>query len=304
MKIGFIFAGQGSQYVGMGKELYDSFPEAKAVYDEADIDIDVKKLCFEGPEEKLNNTAYAQPCILTTSLAIAKVLAGHQIKPDYIAGLSLGEYSALTFAHVFSIKDAIKIVRKRGQLMNDALPVGTTSMAAVMFLDAATITEVIKDIDGVSIANYNCPTQIVITGKKEAVELASKKLLDAGAKRVIPLNVSGAFHSPLLADAALQLKDELEKYTIQESLFPVVYNVSGKEENGDLIDILVKQMQSSVYFYQSIEYMINQGVELFIEIGPGKALSSFVKKTNRNVPVYSVDNIKGLHKVLEVLNHE
>lgn len=304
MKIGFIFAGQGAQYVGMGKELYDHFPEAKAVYDQAQIDIDVKKVCFEGPEDILNETSYAQPCILTTSLAIAKVVEAHGIKPDYVAGLSLGEYSALAYANAMSISDAIKIVRARGQIMSEALPAKTTSMAAVLAMEAKKIQEVIEDIDGVTIANYNCPGQIAITGYKEAIEVASEKLKEAGAKRVIPLKVSGAFHSPLLEAASQKLKIELGKYDLNVPEIPVVYNISGQEENGNLIDILTKQIKSSVYFYQSLQYMIGQGVEAFIEIGPGKALSTFVKKTDRNIPVYSVDSIESLNKMLGALKDE
>lgn len=304
MKIGFIFAGQGAQYVGMGKEFYDHFPEAKAVYDQAQIDIDVKNVCFEGPEDILNETSYAQPCILTTSLAIAKVVEAHGIKPDYVAGLSLGEYSALAYANAMSISDAIKIVRARGQIMSEALPAGTTSMAAVLAMEAKKIQEVIEEIDGVTIANYNCPGQIVITGTKEAVEIATHKLSEAGAKRVIPLKVSGAFHSPLLEDASLKLKEELGKYEIRKPNIPVIYNVTGQEDEGNLIDILTKQIKSSVYFYQSLQYMIAKGVEAIVEIGPGKALSAFVKKTDRNIPVYSVDSIESLNKMLGALKDE
>lgn len=304
MKIGMIFAGQGSQYVGMGKEFYEQYSTAQKVFDQAHIDIDVKKVCFEGPDTLLNETSYAQPCILTTSLAIAKVIEENDIHPDYVAGLSLGEYSALAYAGAFELSDAISIVRRRGQIMSEALPAGTTSMAAVLAMSAEKIQEVIAPIQGVTIANYNCPGQIVITGVKEAVEEASKKLTEAGAKRVIPLKVSGAFHSPLLEEASLQLKEELEKYTIHQPRIPVIYNVSGKEENGDLIDILTRQIKSSVYFYQSIQYMIAQGVEAFIEIGPGKALSAFVKKTDRSVPVYSVDSIEGLNQMLGALKNE
>lgn len=304
MKIGFIFAGQGAQYVGMGKEFYDHFQTARDVYELADIDIDVMDICFNGPADSLNETAYAQPCILTTSLAIAKVIEEVGIHPDYVAGLSLGEYSALAYAGAFDMKDAISIVRKRGQLMSEALPKGTTSMAAVLMMEESDILKVIEPIEGVTIANYNCPGQIVITGTKKAVEEASEKLKEAGAKRIIPLNVSGAFHSPLLEEASLKLKTELQKYHIQKPTVPVVYNISGKEEDGDLIEILVKQIKSSVYFYQSLEYMIENGVEAFVEIGPGKALSSFVKKTNRNIPVYSVDSVEGINKLKGILKDE
>ena len=304
MKIGFIFAGQGAQYVGMGKEFYENFSEARTIYDQAQIDIDVKKVCFEGPEAILNETSYAQPCILTTSLAIAKVIEAHGIKPDYVAGLSLGEYSALAYAEAFCISDAIQIVRARGQLMSEALPIGTTSMAAVLSMEGKKIQETIEDIDDVTIANYNCPGQIVITGTKEAIEIASQKLSEAGAKRVIPLKVSGAFHSPLLEDASLKLKEELEKYEIREPNLPVIYNITGQEDEGNLIDILTKQIKSSVYFYQSLQYMIAKGVKAIVEIGPGKALSAFVKKTDRNIPVYSVDNIESLNKMLGALKDE
>lgn len=304
MKIGFIFAGQGAQYVGMGKEFYENFSEARTIYDQAQIDIDVKKVCFEGPEAILNETSYAQPCILTTSLAIAKVIEAYGIKPDYVAGLSLGEYSALAYAEAFCISDAIQIVRARGQLMSEALPIGTTSMAAVLSMEGKKIQETIEDIDDVTIANYNCPGQIVITGTKEAIEIASQKLSEAGAKRVIPLKVSGAFHSPLLEDASLKLKEELEKYEIRKPNLPVIYNITGQEDEGNLIDILTKQIKSSVYFYQSLQYMIAKGVKAIVEIGPGKALSAFVKKTDRNIPVYSVDNIESLNKMLGALKDE
>ncbi len=203
-----------------------------------------------------------------------------------------------------SISDAVKIVRARGQIMSEALPAKTTSMAAVLAMEAKKIQEVIEDIDGVTIANYNCPGQIAITGYKEAIEVASEKLKEAGAKRVIPLKVSGAFHSPLLEAASQKLKIELGKYDLNVPEIPVVYNISGQEENGNLIDILTKQIKSSVYFYQSLQYMIGQGVEAFIEIGPGKALSAFVKKTDRNIPVYSVDSIESLNKMLGALKDE
>ncbi|MEG0685145.1 MAG: ACP S-malonyltransferase, partial [Coprobacillus sp.] len=206
--------------------------------------------------------------------------------------------------NAMNTSDAIEIIRQRGKIMSNALPAGTTSMAAVLAMDVEAILDVIKDIDGVTIANYNCPGQIVITGTKDAVATASTKLSEAGAKRVIPLNVSGAFHSPLLEDASYELKAVLEKYELKTPSIPVVYNISGKEEDGNLVDILTKQIKSSVYFYQSLQYMIENGVEAFVEIGPGKALSAFVKKTTKEVPVYSVDSIEGLNNMLGALKDE
>ena len=304
MKLGFIFAGQGAQYVGMGKEFYQEFEEARNVFDSVNIDFTIKNLCFEGPKEMLDDTAYAQCSILTTSLAIAEVVKAHGITPDYVAGLSLGEYSALCFAGVMNVNDAANIVRERGKLMATALPKGTSAMAAVLNCDEDIILETCKEVESIGvcqIANYNCPGQIVITGQKEAVEKASELLLEKGARRVVPLNVSGAFHSSLLEDASKQLHKVLAKYDLKKPQIPVVYNVSGKEEDAPIIDLLTKQIKSSVYFMQSIEYMIAQGVEAFVEIGPGNALSSFVRKVNRDIPVYSVDSKESLEKMLGAL---
>lgn len=304
MKIGFIFAGQGAQYVGMGKELYETYEEAKQVYDSVNVDFTIKNLCFEGPKEMLDDTAYAQASILTTSMAIAKVVEAQGITPDYVAGLSLGEYSALCYAGAFSINDAANIVRQRGKIMANALPKGTTTMAAVLNLDASIILEVCEEVKSIGIceiANYNCPGQIVITGEVKAVEKASELLAERGARRVIPLNVSGAFHSSLLEEASIELGKVLSSYSLQTPSITVVYNVSGKEENQDLQTILTKQIKSSVYFMQSIEYMIAQGVEAFVEIGPGSALSGFVRKINKEIPVYSVDSVESIDKVKEAL---
>lgn len=307
MKIAFLFAGQGAQQVGMGKDFYDQFPEARAVYDAVHLDYDVKKLCFEGPETQLNDTAYAQSSILVTSMAIAEVVKARGILPEYVAGLSLGEYSALCFAHAFDVEAAARITRKRGVIMANALPQGTTAMAAILNLDEAVIAEtceaIAKTYGVCEIANYNCPGQIVITGTTKAIEKACAVLLEKGARRAIVLNVSGAFHSSLLETASLELKEVLEAEVIQQPDTKVVYNVSGKEEQTDVVEILVKQIKSSVYFMQSIAYMIEQGVDTFIEIGPGSTLKGFVRKINRDVKVYSVDTVDTLHKMLEEVNH-
>ena len=303
MKIAFLFAGQGSQCIGMGKDLYDNFEEAKQVFDSVSLDYDVKDLCFNGPEEKLNDTAYAQSSMLTTSLAIAEVVKARGIVPAYVAGLSLGEYSALCFAKAFDVNTATYITRERGKIMANALPKGTSGMAAILNLDEQVIEEVCEAITkkyGVcQIANYNCPGQIVITGTNVAIEKACEKLLEKGARRAIPLNVSGAFHSSLLEGASKQLQNVLQQTTISKPETNVVYNISGKEEDGNLVDILTKQIKSSVYFMQSIQYMIDEGVDTFIEIGPGSTLKGFVRKISRDVNVYSVENSDTLQKMLD-----
>lgn len=304
MKIGFLFAGQGSQSVGMGKELYDTYEEAREVYDSVSLDYDVKDLCFNGPKEQLDDTAYSQSAILTTSMAIANVVKSKGINPDYVCGLSLGEYSALCFSGAFSVNDAANIVRKRGEIMANALPKGTSKMVAVMNFDKDIIKETCEEVkcDGVcEIANYNSPAQIVITGEVKAVDKACEILKEKGARRLIPLNVSGAFHSSLLEDASVKLNKVLGEYEIKTPEIPVVYNVTGKEYDGDIREILTKQIKSSVYFMQMVEYMIDNGVEAFVEIGPGKVLKGFVRKINKNIPVYSVEDNKSLEEMLGAL---
>lgn len=303
MKLGFIFAGQGAQYIGMGKELYDNYPQAKEVFDSVKLDFDVKKLCFNGDTRVLNDTAYAQPAIFTTSLAIANVIKSKGIVPDYVAGLSLGEYSALCFANSFSVEDGAQIVRERGKLMAYSLPKETSVMYAILNLSEERIKQSlqeVKDIGICEIANYNCPGQIVITGEEKATRIASEKCMEKGARRVMKLNVSGAFHSSLLNEASKRLNEILNNYNIKKPNIPVVYNIYGSENYDDSItDILTKQIRSSVYFMQSISYMIDKGVDAFIEIGPGKVLKGFVRKINSDVPVYSVEDINSLEKMLE-----
>ena len=306
MKIAFAFAGQGSQYVGMGQSLYRTNSSAQKIYDSLNADFDIKKLCFEGPKEELNNTAFAQPAILVTSLSIAESLKSHNIMPDYVCGLSLGEYSALTFAGTFQYEDAVKIVSKRGQIMANALPSGTTSMAAVMGATVETIQAAVKSVtSGIcSIANYNSPAQIVITGENAAIDEAIE-LLKAKKAKCIKLNVSGAFHSPLLENAALELDEVLSGYELSNPQIPVVYNVTGTENQDKTIkELLTAQIKSPVRFMQSVEYMIEKGVDTFIEIGPGKALSGFIKKINRSVTVLNVEDEATLNNVLEVLKNE
>lgn len=304
MKIGFLFAGQGSQSVGMGKELYDEYQAARDVFDSVSLDYDVKELCFNGPKEQLDDTSYSQSAILTTSMAIANVVKSEGIVPAYVCGLSLGEYSALCFSGAFSLNDAANIVRKRGMIMANALPKGTSKMVAVMNFDKDIIKETceeVKEYGICEVANYNSPAQIVITGEVKAVDKACEILKEKGARRLIPLNVSGAFHSSLLEDASKELNKVLGEYEIKTPQIPVVYNVTGKEYDGDIREILTKQIKSSVYFMQIVEYMIEQGVEAFVEIGPGKVLKGFVRKINKNIPVYSVEDKKSLEEMLGAL---
>ncbi|MBQ8603352.1 MAG: ACP S-malonyltransferase [Oscillospiraceae bacterium] len=304
MKIAFLFAGQGAQKIGMGADLYRDFPRAREIYDSIDLDFDVKKLCFEGPAELLNDTAFAQSCIVATSLATANILKEAGIKPDYVAGLSLGEYSALAFAEAMTAGDACRIARRRGRIMADALPAGTSKMVAVMAMDEEKILEACQAVQAkgmCSVANYNAPGQIVITGENRAVDRAVELLKAEGLRRAIPLNVSGRFHSPLLENASCKLADVLSEYNICQPEIPVVYNVTGSESGMPVPQLLTQQIKSSVRFMQSVEYMLAQGVDTFIEIGPGNTLAGFVRRIDRNVTVSTAENTQSVQKILEVL---
>ena len=289
MKIAFLFAGQGSQYVGMGQDFYNEYDEVKKIYDKFP---EIRDLCFSGDANILNQTMYAQKAILLTSYAISQIL---KIKPEYVCGLSLGEYTALAYSNVWNIDDAIKIITERGRIMQGALPLGTTMMAAVIGMDRDVIKNAISTVKGVcEIANYNCKGQIVITGEIEAVKQGMENLKAAGAKRVIPLNVSGAFHSSLLIPASYELREILDKYKPNKPSYKVVYNISGKEEKSDINDILQSQICHSVYFEDTINYLHENGVDTFIEIGPGSTRSSFVKKTLTDVNVISINKVEDL----------
>lgn len=298
MKTALLFPGQGAQYLGMGRDFYEEYKSCRLIYDKFP---EIRDLCFGGPEEKLNDTEFAQSAILLTSLAISSVLAD-RVDIDYVAGLSLGEYSALTFANSFSLEDAVEIVKARGTIMADALPKGTSSMAAVLGGDDELIESICNSVNEIGvceIANYNCPGQTVISGEVDAVNEATRLLKEAGIRRVVPLNVSGAFHCSLLDEASSELGEVLAKYPIREPKIDIVYNALGKSSDMDIIEILMKQIKSSVYFKQSIEYMIAQGVDTFIEIGPGKTLSAFVKKTNRDIVVHSLNSVDVMKEFLE-----
>lgn len=303
-KIAFIYPGQGAQKAGMGKDFYENSESARAVFDRASeiLDLDMKELCFE-ENDRLDLTEYTQAALVTTCLAMTKVVSEHGIRPDVTAGLSLGEYCAIAIAGGMSEEDAICTVRKRGILMQNTVPAGEGAMAAVLGLEASAIEEVIADIEGVTIANYNCPGQIVITGVTAKVEEASEKLKTAGAKRVVMLNVSGPFHSPLLKSAGEELLKELENVEIHKLEIPYVTNVTAEyvQNEEEIKGLLGQQVSSSVRWEQSIRKMIEEGVDTFVEIGPGKTLAGFMRKISRDVAMYNIGTWEDVEKVAEAL---
>ena len=299
MKIAFLFAGQGSQYVGQGKDFYDNLEFAKETYDKYPF---IKEICFSDSNNVLNQTKYAQPAMLLTGYIISKALENEGIIPEYTCGLSLGEYTALAFSDCWSLDNAIDIIENRGRIMQDALPLGTTKMAAIIGLDREKVLEGINVSEGVcEVANYNCPGQIVITGDNKGVNLAMENMTSLGALKVVELNVSGAFHSSFLIDASKELRKVLDKYSSNKPKYKMVYNVSGIELDRPLNDILEDQIHSSVYFEDTIRYLLDNGVDTFIEIGPGKSLSGFVKRVNRKVNIYTVTDYESYKGVLEAL---
>ena len=304
-RIAFIYPGQGAQVCGMGQDFYEQTETGKKVFDLATeiLGFSLPELCFE-KNDRLDITEYTQAAMVTTSIAMTKVLEENGVKPDVTAGLSLGEYCALYAAGVMSEKDAIATVRQRGILMQEAVPVGQGAMAAVLAMDASAIEEVIADIDGVQIANYNCPGQIVISGKKEAVETACEKLKEAGAKRTIMLNVSGPFHSKMLTGAGEKLGEVLASVEVHKPQIPYVANGTAAyvTEADEVKPLLTKQVSSSVRWQQSVETMLADGVDTFIEIGPGKTLAGFMRKIDRSAKVYNVEKLEDVQKVVEALS--
>lgn len=303
-KIAFIFPGQGAQKAGMGKDFYENSKTAAEVIDRASelLGLDMKALCFE-ENNLLDQTEYTQAALVTVCMAMEKVLRERGLAPDVTAGLSLGEYCAIASAGGMSTENAITTVRKRGILMQNAVPGGQGAMAAVLGLDAGKIEEVLADRSGVMIANYNCPGQIVITGWKEDVEQAADALKEAGAKRVLPLNVSGPFHSSLLEQAGEELGKELEQVVFSDLQIPYVTNVTA-EYVTDITktkELLARQVTSSVRWQQSMELLIADGVDTFVEIGPGRTLAGFLRKINREVKVYNVGTWEDVDKVVNEL---
>ncbi len=298
-KTAFIFPGQGSQYVGMGKEFYENLPICREVYDLASevTGLDLPKLCFT-ENEQIHQTEYTQICMLATETAIYMALEQNGYQPDVTAGLSLGEYGALVASGVMTAEEAFEVVRKRGIYMQQAVPTGG-AMAAVLGLDGGKIEQICEQTEeqmqlAVSVANYNCPGQIVISGKEEAVQAAGEACKEAGAKRVVPLKVSGPFHSKLLTDAGKQLREALNKVEIRENFVPYIANVTADyvTEQTQVKPLLECQIYSPVRWQQTIERMLADGVDEFVEIGPGKTLSGFIKKIDRNVKVCNIDKME------------
>lgn len=303
-RIAFIFPGQGAQVCGMGQDFYEQTETGKKIFDKASglLGFSMPELCFE-KNDRLDITEYTQAAMVTAGIAMMRVLEEKGIKPDVAAGLSLGEYCALAAAGVMSDEDAICTVRQRGILMQEAVPVGEGAMAAILALDAAAIIAVTGAMEGVWIANYNCPGQIVISGKKAAVEEACEKLKAAGAKRALLLNVSGPFHSGMLTVAGEKLAQVLADVEIHTPRIPYVANVNAQfvTTAEPVKDLLTRQVSSSVRWQQSVEAMINDGVDTFIEIGPGRTLAGFMKKISKEVKTMNVEKLEDIEKVAEAL---
>lgn len=305
MKLGFVFPGQGAQYVGMGKDLYEKYETVKNVYKKASdiLGIDIAKLTFESSEEILNQTKNTQIAILVMSLAISELLKENNIEAEISAGLSLGEYSALAYSSFISFEDVTKVVRKRGEFMQNYVPDGTWAMAAIIGLDDELVEKACNDVKTgfVVPANYNCIGQVAISGERDAVLEAMENAKNLGAKRAIELKTSGPFHTEKLKEASDKLREELEKIDINANANKkVIKNIDAKEytSSDDIVDILSRHVISPVRFRKSIEEMISQGVDTFIEIGPGKVLSGFIKKTNKDVSVMNVENIETFENCL------
>ena len=306
MKLGFLYAGQGSQHPGMGADLYEAFPTFRQVIDQANVDFDIKEVSFTDAENKLNQTRYTQPCMVAFAAGLTAVLKEKGIVPDLAAGLSLGEYSALHAAGVFDAQTAIELVAFRGKAMEQAAEGVKSAMVAVLGLERDKLQQACEqaaDCGVVVIANYNCPGQLVIGGEKAAVDKAVLLAKEAGAKRCMPLKVSGPFHTPLMQPAGKALEERFQEIKFQTPAIPVVFNCLGdvKSEENSIPELLVRQVQSSVFMEDSIRKMVELGADILVEIGPGKALSGFARKTVPNVPIFAVETVADVEKLVETL---
>lgn len=308
-KIAFIFPGQGSQTVGMGKDMYEASSDARQLFDLADqtLGFDLTGLIFNGPEEDLKKTANTQPALLTTSYVLYRALEAKGIKPDFVAGHSLGEYTALAAAGVLSFADAVALVRARGEFMEQAVPGGQGAMAAVLGGEREALAALCAEISAsgklVELANVNCPGQIVVSGSKEGVEAVAGRVKEIGAKRAIALEVSGPFHSSLMKQAAAALEEKLGSTAFQQADLPVIFNVTAAPLAGDetISSLLVKQIFSPVLWEDTVRRLISEGVDAFVEIGPGSVLSGLVKKIDKTVRTLNVSSMESLEQVASTL---
>ena len=308
MKLAFVYAGQGSQKVGMGRDFYEEYPEFRAVLDRAPVDFDWKELCFEGPESQLSQTRYTQPCMVAYAIGVTDLLDREGICPQAAAGLSLGEYSALYAAGVLDRDTAIQTVALRGRAMEEAAAGLDCGMTAVLGLDREKLQQACdqaSDLGVVQICNYNCPGQLVIGGEKEAVDQASVLAKELGAKRCMPLKVSGPFHTKLMKSAGDALKAHFETITFGEMKLPVYFNCLGAPKGEASIPALLeRQVQSSVYWEDTIRRMEADGIDTVVEIGPGKTLSAFFKKTAPGIKMYNIDTVEDFRAVAAALKGE
>lgn len=307
MKIGFLFPGQGAQTIGMGKDLYDKFEEYRDIYDKTKeiTGIDIADITFNQSEENLNQTKNTQICILTMSLAILEILKNENIKAQISMGLSLGEYAALIYSRAISFEDGIKIIKKRGEFMQKLCPEGNWSMVAILGLDEEKVIKICKSITSgfISPANFNCPGQIVVSGERTAIQEAIEKAKLEGAKKAVELKTSGPFHTKMLKQAADELRKELEKIEIKEFKTKVIKNLDGKiyDQHENIKDILASHIINPVRFEQGIQTMLDEGIDTFVEIGPGKSLSGFVKRSSKDVKILNINDIKSLENTLQEL---